>query len=177
MACFYGSFASVNIGDKITETEPATARGLRSMIDFIYDEDNYSIADLLEGRQEISEKEDLEKVMELLLVGDKYQILNLVSFCRNILLSSVKFTSHNWSDMSEVMGKFEFLTTEIQILKAKLREFQNRIVDIVIFDSEKHCPSAYFPKRCVEFQIKFKVNKNSLFVFDVQKQNVFRHDE
>merc|ERR1719203_949735 len=140
MACFYGSFDNVGIGDKITETRPVTARGLRAMIDFIYDEDNYSINDLLEGRQEIEGKEDLEKVMEVLLVGDKYQVLSLIAFCRNILLGHVKFTRNNVSGMVEVINRFDFLTAEIQILKAQLGEYQNQIVDIIIFDSTKMGP-------------------------------------
>jgi len=180
-ALFYGPLA-VNNGNYIPVIdEMGSVRGFKAMIDFIYDEDKYSIADLLDGKEEITESDQLGRVMELLFYGDKYQIKSLVSFCRNLLLHKIKLNRGNMFTMYNVICKYKLLAVDYQIVTAKIKAIEDAIVEIVILDQDKwpwgaengHTEGCWKPN---VYQITFKVNQDALLLFDVDKQRTEFHE-
>lgn len=170
-AQFYGPLAE----KKSIITETGSSRGFEKMLNFIHDE-NYSITDLLNGKEVITESDELEKVMEIVHVADKYQIQSLIAFCRNILLHNIKLSSENIFDMYNVISKHRLHDLAFRIVSAQIKAFEVRIVDIEIFDPNKFylshgcCPADQKPPNV--FQIKFKINKDALFSFDAGKQEL-----
>merc|ERR1719186_225266 len=122
--------------NSISVTDGAiTRRGFKAMIDFIYKEGNYSISNLLSGKEEVSLSDELAVVMELLYVGDIYLINSLVIFCRNILINKIRITRSNMKSMFDVMRNFVVLNDAYQIVTAQIKEVENVIVDILLFNN------------------------------------------
>jgi len=167
-ANFYGPLAVKDRNPVVIND--GTARGFRAMIDFIYAEENYSITDLLEGKEGITESEELEKLMELLIFGDKYQIKSLITFCRNILIQKIKFSRQNVAQMHDVICKYDLLTVEYQMFITRMKACA--IVDVAIFPSF-FVPGRYrYGNELPKSTIKFKVNQDALFHFDATKQGI-----
>jgi len=177
-AQFYGPL-SVNNGNYIpVKDEMGSVRGFKAMIDFIYN-DKYSIADLLTGKEVITESDQLERVMELLFYGDKYQIKSLVSFCRNLLLHKIKLNRGNMFTMYNVICKYKLLAVDYQIVIAKIKAFEDAIVEIVIFESWGNMGSLAVQQTAGAekiYQMTFKINKDALLVFNVDKQGTENHE-
>jgi len=173
-ANFYGPLAVTDGKPVLINDEMGTARGFRAMIDFIYNEENYSITDVLEGKEGITESGELEKLMELLIFGDKYQIKSLINFCRNVLIQKIKFSRQSVAQMQDVICKYDFLTVENQMLNTQIQAFRSAIVDVAIFPSS-YTPGRYNDELCKnppKSTIKFKVNQDVLFHFDAKKQGI-----
>jgi len=172
-AQFFGPLAE----KKSIITETGSARGFGAMLDFIHEED-YSIADLLDGQEEITASDELARVMEVVHFGDKYQIQSLICFCRNILSNKIKLTSENFFDMYNVIIKHRLPDFAFRIVFAQIKAFEIRIVDIEIFNRKKHTCSTR--EKLVEppnvYQIKFKINQDALFSFDADKQDLDFHE-
>jgi len=169
-AHFYGPLADKERNPVYINDEMGSARGFEAMLSFIHEE-GYSIRNLLEGKQKITGSEELEKLMELLVFGDKYQIKSLITFCRNVLLQKIKFTRENVSEMNDVMCKYISLTTEYQMFDTQMKAYQSAILDVIIFNGFWHTPRRQTanPKN---YQIKFKINQDALFHFDAKKQGI-----
>lgn len=140
-----------------------TPRGFRAMLDFIYNEENYAMGDLLDDKEEIAESDDLRKVLELLQFGDKYMIKSLVHFCRNLLLRKIKLNDDNIFAMFSVISEYEEYTTEFRIVQSQIKQYEE-FVEIVI------SKELIKIKRPQQSQFKFKVNQSSMFQCDLQKQ-------
>jgi len=140
---FYGSLAE-KPGVPIV-VEDGTPRGFMYMLDFVYNEDRYSIKDLLDGREEISECDDLKKLMELAYFGDKYQINSLLSFCRNILIYKIKLTNENVVNLYSVNDEFKtVLNTEYRIVDSSIKVFIDANFAAIFKDAkvtEENCVS------------------------------------
>jgi len=168
-AQFFGPLAE----KKSIITETGSARGFGAMLDFIHEED-YSIADLLDGQEEITASDELARVMEVVHFGDKYQIQSLICFCRNILLQKIKLTSENFFNMYNEIIKHRLPDSAFRIVFAQIKAFEVRIVDVKIF----HRPSLSLGCSNTDleppngFQIKFKINQDAFFFFDVDKQDL-----
>jgi len=171
-ANFFGPLAVKDGNPVYINDEMGTARGFRAMINFIYNEDKYSITDLLEGKEEITESDELEKLMELLTFGDKYQIKSLVIFCRNVLIQKIKFSRENVSQMYEVICKYNLLNVEYQMLITQMKAYQSSVVDVPMFRTSVE-PSV---NERTNFQLKFKVNQEALFHFDAKNHHNMNYD-
>jgi len=157
--------------NSISVTDGAiTRRGFKAMIDFIYKEGNYSITDLLSGKEEVSLSDELAVVMELLYVGDIYLINSLVIFCRNILINKIRITRSNMKSMFDVMRNFVVLNDAYQIVTAQIKEVENAIVDILLFNNLSEGGTCRAGGQKKDYEIKFKVNQSALLVFDIDKQ-------
>jgi len=169
-AHFYGPLADKDRKPVYINDEMGSARGFEALLSFIHEED-YSITNLLDRKQKITEGEELEKLMELLVFGDKYQIKSLITFCRNVLIQKIQFSRENVSEMKDVMCKYTVLTTEYQMFNTQMKAYQCAILDVVIFERWSYAPRRQTanPKN---YQIKFKVNHNVLFHFDATKQGI-----
>jgi len=172
-AHFFGPLAVKDGNPIYINDEMGTARGFRAMIDFIHNEDKYSITDLLEGKEKITKSEELEKLMELLAFGDKYQIKLLIIFCRNVLIKKIKFSRENVSQMHEVICKYNLLTVEYQMFIAQIKAYQFAIIDVPIIDKFID-PSVNLR---TDYQIKFKVNQDALFHFDAKNHAYMNYDQ
>jgi len=186
-AQFYGPLSDENKNIIPITDEMGTSRGFLAMIDFIYNQDKYSIKDLLHGKEEITIGEDLKQVMELLFFGDKYQVKSLISFCRNLLIHKIKLDRGNMFSMYNVISNYTVLDVDYQIVTSQIKVFESRIIDIRIFSNVRMMESdrlmlmpflsrdsgSWKPNI---YQIKFKVNQNALLVFDEDKQNVEFHE-
>merc|ERR1719319_638586 len=173
-AHFFGPLAVKDGNPIYINDEMGTARGFRAMIDFIHNEDKYSITDLLEGKEKITKSEELEKLMELLAFGDKYQIKLLIDFCRNVLIKKIKFSRENVSRMHEVICKYNLLTVEFQIFIAQMKAFQCTIIDVDIFPPWAEDPTVNLQTK---YQIKFKVNQDALFHFDAKNHQYINYNQ
>jgi len=175
-ALFYGPLSANHKNIIPINDEMGTVRGFMAMIDFIYDEDKYSIKDLLEGKEEIGTSEDLAQVMELLYFADKYQIKSLISFCRNLLIQKIKLNRGNMFSMYNVICKYNVLEVDYRIVTAQIKVFESAVVDIRIYApaSVLGTEKAWKPNI---YQLKFKVNQDALLLFDQDKQNLHGKDE
>jgi len=172
-AHFFGPLA-VRDGNPIyINDEMGTARGFKAMINFIYNEDKYSITDLLEGKENITESGELERLMELVAFGDKYQIKSLIFFCRNALIQKIKFSRENVSQMYEVICKYNLLTVEYQMFITEMKAYQSSVVDVFIIDN--HIEPSVNPH--TTFQMKFKVNQDALFHFDAKNHHNMNYNQ
>jgi len=149
--------------------DAVTARSFKAMVNFIYKEGGYSIGDLLNGNQVIILSDDLSLVMELLFIGTIYQINSLIIFCRNILIHKLEVTRGNMWSMSEVMRKYAFLGVYYQIVAAQIKAAESAIVDIFLFHDINLGGTNGSSQR--HFQIKFKINQDALFLFNIEKQH------
>jgi len=171
-AHFFGPLAVKDGNPVYINDEMETARGFRAMINFTYNEETYSIADLLEGKEGITESEELERLMELLIFGDKYQIKSLIVFCRNALIKNIEFSRENVSEMYEVMCKYNLLTVEYEMFIAQMKAYQCMIIDVAIF--APWVDPSVNPR--TNYQMKFKVNQDALFHFDTKNQHNMNYD-
>lgn len=102
--------------------------GFKALLDFIYNEGKYSIKDLLDGKEKITDKDDVKKVMELLYFGQKYQINSLVSFGRNILIKKVHATLKNAMEIHrEILEYKTILNSAYCIVTSRLRSLLREI--------------------------------------------------
>jgi len=156
-ALFYGPLSANHKNIIPINDEMGTVRGFMAMIDFIYDEDKYSIKDLLEGKEEIGTSEDLAQVMELLYFADKYQIKSLISFCRNILIHKIKLNRGNMLSMYEVICKYNVLDVDYRIVTAQIKAFEFAVVDIDMLNNHPiiiHQISALGSQTCINSSSK-----------------------
>jgi len=167
-AHFYGPLADKERNPVYINDEMGSATGFEAMLSFIHEE-GYSITDLLDGKQQITKGEELEKLMELLVFGDRYQIKSLITFCRNILLQKIKFTRQNVSEMNDVMCKYNSHTLEYQMFDTQMKAYQGAILDVNIGYWHTPRQQTANPKN---YQIKFKINQDALFHFDARKQGI-----
>lgn len=176
-ALFYGPLSAKTEIRIPIQDEMGSVRGFKAMIDFMYDEDNYSIADLLNGKEEITESDQLEKVMELLFYGDKYQVKSLICFCRNLLLHKIKLTRGNMFSMYNVICKFTLLTVDYQIVTDKIKAIESETVDIsILSDNGATCGPTHGCWKPNVYKITFKVNQDALLLFDIKKQGTTFHE-
>jgi len=175
-ALFYGPLSANNKNIIRINDEMGTVRGFTAMIDFIYDEDNYSIKDLLDGKEEMSTSEELAHVMELLYFADKYQIKSLISFCRNLLIHTIKINRGNMFSMYDVICKYNVLEVDYRIVTAQIKAFETSVVDINIFHATSmfNTDVGYWKPNI--YRLKFKVNQDALLLFDQDKQYLHRKD-
>jgi len=173
-ALLYGPLSANN--KTIIPINDGTARGFMAMIDFIYDEDKYSIKDLLDGKEEMTTSEDLAQVMELLYFADKYQIKSLISFCRNLLIHKIKLNRGNMFSMYNVICKYNVLQVDYRIVTAQIKVFESAVVDIAIHHKRVNELGGDADRAHI-YQLKFKVNQDALLLFDQDKQNLHGKEE
>ena len=68
---FYGGQLNEPKAGEPVEITDGTPEGFKAMLDFIYNEQEYTIKDLLEGKENIACVEDLQTVMDLAYFGHK----------------------------------------------------------------------------------------------------------
>jgi len=175
-ALFYGPLSANNKNIITIKDEMGTVQGFMAMIDFIYDEDKYSIKDLLDGREEIGTIEDLARVMELLYFADKYQIRSLISFCRNLLIHKIKLNRGNMFSMYNVICKYNVLEVDYRIVTAQIKAVESAVVDIAIFSGFVRNSYATDIGQNI-YRLKFKVNQDALLLFDQDKQYLHRKED
>jgi len=91
---FYGGQLLEPKAGEPVEITDGTPEGFKAMLDFIYNEQEYTIKDLLGEKEKIDSVEDLKTVMDLAYFGHKYQVNAILSFCRN-LLKNISYTVDN----------------------------------------------------------------------------------
>jgi len=177
-ALFYGPLSANNKSIISINDEMGTVRAFKAMIDFIYDEDNYSIQDLLDGKEEITTSEELAQVMELLYFADKYQIKSLISFCRNLLIHKIKLNRGNMFNMYNVICKYKVLEVDYRIVTAQIKAFEGTVVDIHIFNhfGRDMFATDYGYWKPNIYRLKFKVNQDALLTFDQDKQYLLKKE-
>ena len=179
-ALFFGPLADKNKKPVYINDEMGTTRGFEEMMNFVYKEDKYDIADLLGGKERISKSEELEKLMELLFFGDKYQMKSLIALCRNMLIKNIKFTRENVTKLYEVIHKYSLFTVEFQIFMTQMRAYQYKVVDVDIFpwvsNIGNKSMSCQEVNPQISYQIKFKVNQNVLYHFDANDHSEMNYD-
>jgi len=108
-ALFYGSTGLVAAAGAPVNIHDGTYRGFKVMLDFIYQAKGFTLSDLLEtpGKEQITESDELERVLEVFFFADKYQINSLISFCKNAILYKIKFSSRNLVPMHNVLSSYK----------------------------------------------------------------------
>ena len=70
---FYGGrFLKAKAGEPV-EIKDGSSDGFKAMLDFIYNEQEYTVNKLLDGKDNITSVEDLQIVMDLAYLGHKVQ--------------------------------------------------------------------------------------------------------
>jgi len=169
-ALFYGSTGLTAVAGDPVDIRDGTFRGFKGMLDFIYQENDFTLADLLEnpGKEQITESDELERVLEVFFFADKYQINSLISLCKNALLYEIKFSSRNLASMYNVVSSYQDNLRDVySLLISKMKDFQQEFFDIEIAEEKSSC---HVGKSRVQSKIKITVNKACAFRFDCQKQ-------
>jgi len=169
-ALFYGPTGLAAVAGVPVDIRDGTFRGFKGMLDFIDQENDFTLADLLEdpGKEEITESDELERVLEVLFFADKYQINSLISLCKNALLYEIKFSSRNIAPMFNAISSYQDNLREVfSLLISKMKDFEQTFFDIEIADTKQY---SVVQKNDRQSQIKFTVNKASTFRFDCHKQ-------